>query len=106
MVDQGQREALARRLAAHARAVAELLEKQPLEALAGTRALGAAVEDVLHVLVREARAEGHTWQAIGDALHTTRQAAFQRFGRVLRAPGREVGDDDSSPPDPGSTHSV
>ncbi|WP_394770456.1 DUF3887 domain-containing protein [Lacisediminihabitans sp.] len=33
--------------------------------------------------VDEARASGLTWQAVGDALGTSRQAAFQRFGRPL-----------------------
>ena len=31
--------------------------------------------------MRQAREAGHTWQELGDVLHTTRQAAFQRFGR-------------------------
>ena len=31
--------------------------------------------------VDRARAAGHSWREIGDVLETTRQAAFQRFGR-------------------------
>ena len=30
-----------------------------------------------------ARTQGHTWQEIGDVLGTSRQAAFQRFGRPV-----------------------
>jgi len=38
---------------------------------------------VLAAAVDGARAAGGTWQQIGDALGTTRQAAFQRFGRPI-----------------------
>ncbi|MGH9063616.1 MAG: DUF3887 domain-containing protein [Acidimicrobiales bacterium] len=58
-----------------------------LAAVAATRSLGVIVDDVLHALVDEARSSGHTWQEIGDVLHVTRQAAFQRFG------AGEAGDD-------------
>jgi hypothetical protein len=46
-------------------------------------ALGRArdAEDALRRAVEEARASGRTWQEIGDVLGTSRQAAFQRFGR-------------------------
>jgi Protein of unknown function (DUF3887) len=40
-------------------------------------------QDLLRSAVDRARAEGHTWQQIGEALGTTRQAAFQRFGRPI-----------------------
>src|ERR1700685_1388596 len=40
-------------------------------------------DGALRVTVDRARAAGHTWQDIGDALGTTRQAAFQRFGRPI-----------------------
>ena len=33
--------------------------------------------------VEAARRTGHTWQEIGDLLGTSRQAAFQRFGRPI-----------------------
>lgn len=42
-----------------------------------------SAEQVLGAVVDAARAAGCTWQQIGDALGTTRQAAFQRFGRPL-----------------------
>jgi hypothetical protein len=41
------------------------------------------VEAALRDTVDAARAAGHTWQEIGEVLGTTRQAAFQRFGRPL-----------------------
>ena len=40
-------------------------------------------EATLRDTVDEARAAGHTWQEIGDLLGTSRQAAFQRFGRPV-----------------------
>lgn len=35
----------------------------------------------LHQAVEQARAAGDSWTVIGAALETTRQAAYQRFGR-------------------------
>jgi hypothetical protein len=56
-------------------------ERPPvLEALAAVRSTGLVLEDVVRILVRQARAEGHTWAAVGDVLHVTRQAAYQKFG--------------------------
>lgn len=49
-------------------------------AIAATRGLVLIVDDILHSLVHQARAEGHTWAEVGDVLHVSRQAAFQRFG--------------------------
>jgi hypothetical protein len=40
-------------------------------------------EAALREAVEAARAAGHTWQEIGDLLGTSRQAAFQRFGRPV-----------------------
>ena len=40
-------------------------------------------QDLLRAAVDRARVEGRTWQEIGDILGTTRQAAFQRFGRPI-----------------------
>ena len=37
----------------------------------------------LQQCVDRARSAGHTWQEIGDALGTSRQAAFQRFGKPV-----------------------
>jgi hypothetical protein len=44
-------------------------------------ALRQAADQALAACVRRARDSGHTWQELGDTLNTTRQAAFQRFGR-------------------------
>lgn len=60
-----------------------------LAAVAATRSLDLIVDDILHALVHQARAKGHTWAEIGDVLHVTRQAAFQRFGSA------SVPDDDA-----------
>jgi hypothetical protein len=40
-------------------------------------------QDLLRAAVERARAEGHTWQEIGEVVGTTRQAAFQRFGKPV-----------------------
>ncbi|GAA4115274.1 hypothetical protein [Enteractinococcus coprophilus] len=45
------------------------------------RAKVAQAEADLHKAVAEARAAGDSWTIIGAALETTRQAAYQRFGR-------------------------
>jgi hypothetical protein len=42
-----------------------------------------AAEAKLRETVDAARSAGHTWQEIGDLLGTSRQAAFQRFGRPV-----------------------
>ncbi|WP_291413144.1 DUF3887 domain-containing protein [Actinophytocola sp.] len=42
-----------------------------------------SAEDALRQAVERARDAGHTWQEIGDVLGTSRQAAFQRFGRPV-----------------------
>jgi hypothetical protein len=55
----------------------------PLEAVTVVRSLARVVEDGLREAVHQARQAGHTWAEIGDLLGTTRQAAFQRFGRPL-----------------------
>lgn len=59
--------------------------------VAATRSLDLILDDILHTLVRQARAKGHTWAEIGDLLHVTRQAAFQRFGgATVERPGGET----------------
>lgn len=49
------------------------------EALEAVRAAEGELRDAVEL----ARRAGHTWQEIGDLLGTTRQAAFQRFGRAI-----------------------
>jgi len=46
-------------------------------------ALRQVADQALASCVQQARAAGHTWQELGDVLQTTRQAAFQRFGRPV-----------------------
>lgn len=48
--------------------------------LATARSLRQLTDEALASLVASARARGVAWQTIGDALGTSRQAAFQRFG--------------------------
>jgi hypothetical protein len=55
----------------------------PLAAMSAAQELSAATDTALQAAVDRARAAGHSWQRIGDALGTTRQAAFQRFGRPV-----------------------
>lgn len=53
----------------------------PLAEVAEARDRARDAEDALRGSVLRARAAGHTWQEIGLVLGTSRQAAFQRFGR-------------------------
>jgi hypothetical protein len=55
----------------------------PLAAVAAASDLSAATNAALQEAVDRARAAGHSWREIGDVLDTTRQAAFQRFGRPV-----------------------
>jgi hypothetical protein len=55
----------------------------PFTTITAIRSLARVVEDGLREAVQAARRAGHTWAEIGDLLGTTRQAAFQRFGRPL-----------------------
>jgi hypothetical protein len=69
-----------------ARLVAELDQPgagSPLSAMAAARELAAATNSALQEAVDRARVAGHSWREIGDVLETTRQAAFQRFGRPI-----------------------
>lgn len=54
-----------------------------MAAVAGARDRARDAEEALRLAVEEAREAGHTWQEIGDVLGTSRQAAFQRFGRPI-----------------------
>lgn len=51
------------------------------EFLAEMRNLRSYLETAIDQVVLELRARGHTWQSIGDAVGTTRQAAIMRWGR-------------------------
>jgi hypothetical protein len=52
-----------------------------LEAIGLAQELARSVEEGLAMTVTQAREAGHTWAEIGQVLGTSRQAAFQRFGR-------------------------
>jgi hypothetical protein len=94
---QVDREVMAMMLATNAQLVADVLRAdedsrgQVMRAIAATRSLATIVEDTLHALVEQARAAGHTWAEVGDVLHVSRQAAFQRFGGGARLAGGEPG---------------
>ncbi len=83
-----EREVMGSLLATNAELVADVLRRadgEPgsdavMRAIAATRSLSVIVEDTLRSLVFQARSEGRTWAEIGEVLHVTRQAAFQRFG--------------------------
>lgn len=69
-----------------ARLTAELTRTgagSPLTAVASARELSVLAGEALQETVDRARAAGHSWKEIGDVLRTTRQAAFQRFGRPV-----------------------
>src|SRR6266700_755484 len=55
----------------------------PLDVVAAARELSAAATAAMQAAVDRARVAGHSWREIGDVLDTTRQAAFQRFGRPV-----------------------
>jgi hypothetical protein len=57
--------------------------ESPLAAIASARRLSAVAEAAMQQAVDRARAAGHSWREIGDVLETSRQAAFQRFGRPV-----------------------
>ena len=52
-----------------------------LEAITVAQGLARSAEEQLAATVARARESGHTWAEIGQILGTSRQAAFQRFGR-------------------------
>ncbi len=58
-------------------------EGSPLGALSRALAAVREAEERLREAVDAAREAGHTWAEVGEVLGTTRQAAFQRFGRPI-----------------------
>ncbi len=57
-----------------------------LRRIAALREDISAAQGALREAVRAARADGDSWSAVGIALGTTRQAAFQRFADVDKEP--------------------
>jgi len=53
------------------------------DTIAAAAHICASADQLLAATVQCARADGASWQVIGDALGVTRQAAFQRFGKPL-----------------------
>jgi hypothetical protein len=96
MTTDGEREVMALMLTTNAQIVANVLRgdgaaegRSTMGAIAATRTLALLVDDTLRALVHQARGEGATWAEIGQTLHVTRQAAFQRFGPPSPAAARE-----------------
>jgi hypothetical protein len=58
----------------------------PLDAIALVQGAARAIDDGMQRAVQRARQAGHTWAEVGQVLGTTRQAAFQRFGRPADSP--------------------
>lgn len=73
---------LAARIAQDSRRL-ESADTEPLDAVRITRDIGRLSDTALRAAVDRARASGHTWQEISDVLGTSRQAAFQRFGKPI-----------------------
>jgi hypothetical protein len=63
-------------------------DPDPLVALAATRLLRTRLASWEDSLVHEAVASGMTWEAIGDALGVTRQAAWRRYTQYPAAESR------------------
>ncbi|MFG2895056.1 hypothetical protein [Streptomyces sp. NPDC048248] len=61
----------------------ELSAERPMAVLAAVGRLEKLVGDVAPSAGAAARLDSQTWKAIGRALGTTRQAAYQRFARFL-----------------------
>jgi hypothetical protein len=79
---------LARRFEDHEPAAGEVRDASALRAVAEAFARRAASERALAEAVRAARADGHSWSAIGAMLGTSGEAARQRYGGTSRQPHR------------------
>ena len=64
---------------------------QPLSRIVAVQALGDQTSAMLSAAVADARQAGITWQQVGAALGTSRQAAFQRFNRSIMAADSDEG---------------
>ncbi len=61
-------------------------DPDPLEVLRAAGMYQRYLFEVQDKAVKAARAQGHTWEEIAQAVGTTRQAAWQRYGSVAPAP--------------------
>ncbi len=68
-------------------------ERAPLEGLAESRRVAAALDKLQRHLVREARSAGRSWAEIGGSLGISKQSARQRFAAPPDASLRRSGDD-------------
>jgi hypothetical protein len=57
-------------------------EHRPLEGVREARGVERSVEKVLRDQVRRARGSGCSWTEIGEALGTSKQAAWERFSEA------------------------
>lgn len=55
------------------------MARDPISRLVQLAATRAEVESEVEVAVEAARAQGQSWQSIGDALGITRAAAWERY---------------------------
>lgn len=55
-------------------------DEEPLKVVKGVQRGMERLQDELRRAVREARKLGHSWQEVAEALGTSRQAAWERFG--------------------------
>lgn len=62
----------------------------PLRSITEARRARVAADRALTEAVEAARAAGHSWAAIGNALGTSRQAAQQRYTASSSAPARRT----------------
>jgi hypothetical protein len=58
-------------------------DSDPLEMVRSAQEVQDLAEALLAAAVRQARAQGRTWQDIGDVLGVSRQAVFQRYGKPV-----------------------
>jgi len=76
---------LAERFERHESDPSEIRDAAPLRAVRQAVLDRAHAESEVAACVSRARAEGHSWQAIGAVLGTSGEAARQRYGRPTRA---------------------
>jgi hypothetical protein len=79
---------LARRFEEHEPGTGDIRDARALRDIAAAFARLAASERDLAAAVSVARAEGHTWAAIGAMLGTSGEAARQRYGGTARRSSR------------------
>ena len=68
-------------------------DDDPLVALGATRALRAHLSTWEGQLVKEAMAEGATWETVGDSVGVSRQAAWDRFHHEVHGLRRQMQQD-------------